>query len=206
MTPDDPRVNRTRSVSAVLFLTLVTLTAYFYFYLYRSLAQFEAAAESDAARQAARRARWSVTAGLFLQFLAVLFLLGGVASLFSDPGADQAFWAGLEQGRLDLPAGLLQADALSQVLTWAGWVVFWAPLFAFFARALQSEGEPVGVAGIAGVLVAFRIVAGLLGLVGLGGVASAVSSIDAILYLVLVGCCVAAANAVWAAHARRGTA
>lgn len=200
---NESRATGTSSVGGVMVLTLITFTAYFYFYLYRTLHRFESEAKSDEARAEARRARWCVTAGLVLQSVAVLFLVAGIAPLLMDPGTHEAFWKGLEQGRIDVPPELLRADTLSQFLNWSGWAVFWAPLFVFFLQALRAEGEPAGVAGIAGVIVAFRVVVGALGLLGLASVASAVSSADAILYLVLVACCVAAANAVWIARAKR---
>lgn len=200
---DDPRAAGTSSVGGVIVLTLITLTAYFYFYLYRSLGRFETEARSDEERAAARRTRNFVTAGLVLQFLAVLSLLAGIAPLLTDPGHYQAFWTGLEQMRLNLPTELTRADTASELINWAGWVVFWAPIFLFFSAALRAEGEPAGVAGIANVLVGFRILVGLCALVGLDGVAHAMSSFDPILYLVLVGCVVASANAVWIARAAR---
>ncbi len=201
-TAGDVRAARTSPVGGVIALTVVTLTAYFYFYLYRSLTRFEEDASSEAVRVEVRRTRRFVTAGLLLQFVAVMVLLAGVVPILTDPSSQEEIWKAFEQGRIEVPAGLARANAWSQLLTWIGWIALWAPVFAFLAGALRAEGEPIGSAGFGGVLVGFRVAVGVGGLVGLGGLASAVSYLDAIFYLVLVGCCVSAANDVWVARAR----
>lgn len=200
--PGPERVAGTSSVAGTIFLTLITLGVYFYFHLYRSLRRFEADAPSEAGKADARRVRWCVSAGIFVQFVALLVLLGALVPVLSDPAGSESFWNGLSEGRVVVPPGLERADQIAQLANWAGWLLFWAPLFAFLAAGLRELGEPTGSAGFGGVFIGVRLVLGLGGLVGLSGMATAGSAVDSILFLVLVGCSVSAANAVWIARAR----
>lgn len=201
-TDGDPRAADTRSVAAVVVLTLVSLSAYFYWYLFGVLGRLEATAPGAPERRAVRATRWWVTAGLGIQLAAVLALLAGVAPILTDPEGHAAFWNALAQGRLVLPVELTRADALSTLLTWAGWIVFWGPLFAFLARTLRAEREPLGASSFALVLMGVRLLVGVLDAVGFP---ASVGPLDAIVSLVLVGSCVSATNAILVARAASGT-
>ncbi len=201
---DDSRAAHTRSVAAVIVLALVSLSAYFYWYLYGVLGRLDETAPGAPERRAVRATRWCVTAGLGIQFVAVLALLAGVAPVLTDPEGHVAFWNALEQGRLVLPSEPPRANALSTLLNWGGWVVFWGPLFAFLAR-MQAEREPTGAASFALVLIGFRLLVGLLDTAGPPLLAASVGPLDAIVYLVLVGCCVSATNAILLARGAGGT-
>lgn len=200
--PGRERVAGTSSVGRVVFLTVLTLGVYFYFHLYRSLRRFEEDALSDEGKADASRVRWCVSGGIFVQFVALLLVLGAVVPILSDPAGSEAFWNGLSDGRIVVPPELERADQLSQLVNWGGWLLFWAPLFAFLGAGLREQREPTGSAGFAGVFIGIRLVLGLAGLVGSSGMATAGSALDSILFLVLAGCSVSAANGIWIARAR----
>ncbi|MDG2305919.1 MAG: hypothetical protein P8R42_14985 [Candidatus Binatia bacterium] len=146
-----------------------------------------------------------MSSGIFLQLVALLLLLGAAVPVLSDPTLIDVLLNGLGEGRVVLPPALERADQFSQLLNWAGWLLFWGPLFAFLGASLREKGEPAGSAGFAGVFIGVRLVLGLAGLVGLTGMATVGSALDSILFLVLAGCSVSAVNAIWIAGEQFGS-